>query len=254
MSIPPVHTSNLVIILINVDVTTLHPVYTSYFLADGSLARDPVNVGVGDRIGWYVQVFSSRLPSTVPYQLTFSNPAFFGLTSLLVPAGGGSGYLLVQPGGIMRTKYTLTVNGVYPPFDPQIQTDGGPLKKRDDDDTVAKYVVSWQPNSDPASLTCTKDGVIQPFPLDVSPGDTVEFVASASTPPNFSVVFDRISRPYVSPFSLVDSTFVGTPINGVSSSTGQLTVLNVSGPDKTYNFQAVLDDGTHSKTYKIIVK
>ena len=56
-----------------------------------------------------------------PYTVGFSDPSFFGVTSLNVPAGGMSAYLRVLSlKGL--AKYTLTVTGLGVVLDPDIQS------------------------------------------------------------------------------------------------------------------------------------
>jgi hypothetical protein len=245
MSIPPRSKSNSVDILINVSVNAIGvPSYSAFYLLDGSPATDPIEVKVGDRVGWFVRVLSNDLQPTLPYELTFANTAFFGVASLPVPQGGGSAYLQVLPniasiGNPLKTKYSLSVVGISPTFDPEMQTDSSGsivLQGLRADGDV--YEVNWQPGAD---MTYTKNGAAQAaWPLNASAGDTIQFSAAV---PAFGVVFEKANRYWQSPFDPFATTFQSTIVIGNDSSTAPLTVGKVTDSNRAFNFYATTPDG-----------
>ncbi len=247
----PIQPSNLVVILINANVTSFGATtYTAFYLSNGLKADNPVVVKTGDRVGWFVRVIGNNLPDTLPYAITFANPALFGTTSLQVPQGGGSTYLTVLPHtDLVKTKYTLSVVGLSPAFDPDLQTDGSglifTLGQQKGVTRGASFAISWLPDTTPAVLTCTKNGTAQPFPLTVNPGDTVQFTATGNAaPPQFAIVFQKVNRFWESPFDPGSYYFQNTSANGKTSSTDNLTVGSVTDDNKVYNFYATKPDGS----------
>jgi hypothetical protein len=255
MSLAPTTPVNQILIMINV---TLDPkglaVYTPLFYPHGPHADDPVIVQPGDRVGWFVRVQVRLEWKTLPYQITFSDPAIFGTTSISVPNGGGSGYLPVLSLGGARAKYTLSVASVYPPFDPEIQVNPDPLEN-EILATGAQWVALWTVASN--AVTFQKDN-IPTAQLSVAKGDMVQFRAQADTAPQFYVVFPpdkNQNHTEESPFDGLKNKFVGTTqVNSQTEATDTLQAKFLA-PDANpfYLDFALLDGSKQSADLKMTV-
>src|SRR5258707_1386644 len=93
--------------LIQIVVTGAAPIVTSYY--EGIPISGTLNVNVGDHVAWSVQIGLTNTRKSPPYEVTFTDEAFFGVQSLKVPAGGVSPFLQVRPFHA-KVSYSLNVN------------------------------------------------------------------------------------------------------------------------------------------------
>jgi hypothetical protein len=247
MSVAPTRPVNQILILINVTIDSKGlAVYTPLFYPHGPHADDPVIVQPGDRVGWFVRVQVRLDWKTFPYQITFSDPAIFGTTSISVPNGGGSGYLPVLALGSASVKYTVSVASVYPPFDPEIQVNPDPLDGDDDfEATGVQWIVLWTVASN--SVTFKRDN-ISTGNLNVAKGDMVQFQALAATAPQFYVVFPpdkNQNHTEESPFDGSKNKFPGTTqINSQTEATDNLPAKFLAPDTNPFILDFVLADGS----------
>jgi hypothetical protein len=241
------------LVRVNVDLGPLgYPTY-SYNTSPGDATSLTVNPG--DLIAWFVQVLPTARPQSYPpYRIDFQDPSFFRTPSLEVSEGGYSPYLQVRTiKGF--TKYTVTVQGVSPPGDPEMQTGNFPL------DTSLRAVltparqiaITWDGVAG-STPTLTIDTVAKPLPstLSVHPAnkthsaDIVTFLAAQA----FDIVLGKSS-----PDSNVPSPFDGpTVIDGQTSTTAALMVAtDALGYTYPMNFVLLSDGITKSADFKLNV-
>jgi hypothetical protein len=222
---PPNHI--LIQVLVALDATG-YPTYT-YTYVSNSIQYDAKilgNVKTGDIVAWNVELLAfERPPSSPPYRLDFQDSSFFKTGSLEVADGGFSPYLPVRTAAKHgQTKYSVTVQGVSPNDDPQIQKDpvgGGPLT------VTSQLVIGWDgEDGDPATVNDIPIGS-----YDVNP---VEFI-SFQSPGAFRVAVDTPSNPVVpgstSPFENSDGSSMMVIVGNV-----------VTGSDVSSAPQPVADD------------
>jgi hypothetical protein len=218
---------------------------------------DHLKVSPGNMVGWFVEVSdqNQRL-SYPPYEITFSNPATFGMTSLSVPGGRSSPFIHAISTVKVPCKYTLTVEGVGAPDDPEIIIDNveGSIifsaAKARVVATPAAYQILWDTSNNSTSLQWRKldaagNGkwyrfVDKSMPV-LNANDLVTYLVSPAADP-FTVVFDN--QPNVTLFDLeTDIYTVASIADGTGAKyswTGKLTVIERDGtPDMTFNFNIV---------------
>jgi hypothetical protein len=230
--------------LIRVNVTLDSVGYPTYSY---NVSPDPaksLSVNTGDQVAWYLQLLPRARPSSLPpYRLDFQDPSFFRTASLAVPDGGFSPYLQVRTVKGM-TKYTVTVQGVSPADDPQVQTGNFPLASSDVRSRQIGIAWNAAPKSTP---TATVDGQAKLFPLKVYPGDVVTFTATQP----FDIVVGNAK-----PNENVPSPFDGsTVIDGSQDTTGPLTVGTDAATYSYPNMYFVLlsDGATQSAMFELDV-
>ncbi len=244
---------NIVLLVIaNVDFAG-NTTYSQFFYYSSLPAKGPVLARPGDRIAWYVRIALNNQSVILPYTLTFSNPSFFGTASLTAPLGGGSGFLTISPSsGPISVKYTLSINGLTPLYDPDVQSDPNALLlqvafSRKDHflltaiGTDSYAVVCRVDTTGVGTLSCTKNGSPANFPLSVKPGDVFVFQAAATSAiQSFSISFQQDPpRLWFSPFieDKLNFTFSGTvAAGGLTASTTSLHVGDVFASDGNINF------------------
>ena len=225
-------TVNQHVVFVNVTLHDYGPTY-KYLPYRSTEKADPLTVAVGDQVAWFVRVIDGPAQRLQAYQLTFADPSIFGTGSLSVPSGGFSPYLQVVSLPGTGTKYTLAVQGISPPSDPEIIVNGDGLIVFDR--VPAVYVINWQSPNGPMSYT-TNGGPSYPFPatLPVIAGDRVTFQVQPQAP--FNVVFTGSDHTVGTPFvgNTVLNTVPGNQAIGGVESTVQLTVA--VDPDADPNF------------------
>ncbi|MBV9396980.1 MAG: hypothetical protein JO062_03315 [Bryobacterales bacterium] len=236
---------NQYVVFVNVTLHDYGPTYT-YLLYNSSAPPDPLRVNVGDQVAWYVRVIDGPAQRVQPYQITFGNASLFGTASLSVPAGGFSPFLHVVSLPGARSKYTLSVAGISPPSDPEVQVDGDTVISTDR--VPITYVVNWTApdGTHPQGvLTYTADGGNSvPFPssLPVIAGDFVTFQSPGAQP--FNVVFVGSDHTVASPFveSPNSNIIPGQTYSGGVESTIKLTVAVNPDVSTSFPFYLVLQN------------
>jgi len=256
MSSPTRH-SNQLLIIVNVHPNSV-PLYTYLAAADASTAENAI-VLPGDQIGWYVRVSAASGWYNVPYTLAFDDSSILGTGLISVPTGGASGFFTVQSlSG--STKYTLSVSGVLPPSDPQIQVDpNGVFSILAQLVTGTQYSVRWTQATNAMDYLNPATGLWTTFPpsgLSIKVGDGVQFFAVLTSPLDFEIIFpsDSNNNLWASPFSLLDNEFEA--INqGANETTGLLPVADGKDPaGNGFQFRAQLTDKTSpSAAYKFVL-
>lgn len=241
MSSPPTRKPNQILILVNVTFPLGPPVYSYVSFTNGKSA-DPVMLGPGDQIGWFVRV---QAGPGFAYTLTFADPSILGTSSISVPSGGPSGFYTIQAlsGG---TKYTLAVSGIFPVSDPQIQVDPNGVFQLID--TGTQYNVRWTAASNKMEIS-DGSGHWTDFPLggvSVTAGDKIQFFAVLASAVDFEVDFPLVLNPnnaWRSPFCSQDFSFP-TIVHGANENTADLTVKDKADLGKPFTFVAALTDGS----------
>jgi hypothetical protein len=240
------------IVLVNVTFSLGLPQYQYLLFANG-LNGDPVGVGPGDQIGWFVRVEQGQGWIQPPYTLNFKDSSILGTGSISVPNGGFSGFSIVQVlSG--ETKYTLAVSGILPVSDPKIQVDPN--------GTViiaargAQFNVRWTAATNVMEIE--SNGAWIQFPpagLKVAVGDSVQFFAVLTPPADFEILFPPPLNKHAweSPFGLNDFMFLHTN-QGANENTDNLPVADQSdGPGTQFQFMATLTDGSLQSAPYIII-
>jgi hypothetical protein len=249
----PIKGPNHELIVVNVTFKFGIPKYHAFRFSNSQPVDSSISLATGTTVGWYVRVTDSAGSRTPPYQITFSDPSILGVASLEVPSGGASSYLhvLAIEG---QAKYTISIDGITPVFDPDIQVDNSPDIFREKGKVVkhAHFVAVWDVTG--TSMTFTKDDVPVNSPLQPALLDTVEFQVTGGVGiPEFAILFP-VPHTWASPFSPGTSTFPGkqgTP------TTGQLTVNDESdfnGTSFDFHGEAIIGGGgspVFSNTYSI---
>jgi len=185
----------------------------------------PLPVNVGDQVAWFVTVAFADGRRSLPYTVSFDDPAFFGQSSLPVTAGGTSPFLQVLSlkGSV---KYSLDVTGLGRVLDPEIQSGSGNLIVHSPvlRDAVSTFTVTWDTN---ANVMTTPKG----FPIKAAVGKSVTFIATAGS--NFFILFAQNFNLWASPFDPNMSQFPAAP--------GQLSLGPLTVTDKA--------DGTGTKFF-----
>jgi len=244
MPAPRTRQVNQYVIFVNVTIKNHLADYKYLLYGGGPLSNKSLGVRLGDQVAWYVRVIENSVQRLQRYGITFANPGVFGRASLDVPDGGFSPFLQVVALPGSQTKYSLTLPGISPADDPDIQVDGDGLLPNL---AVTNYVVSWQqpsPGNPNGTMTYTVNGQTKDFPpsLPVFPGDKVTFEVTPAAP--FDVTFTgdnhTISTPFVeSPnFNVIP----GRNQNGGTESTDQLEVAHDPDSDPGFPFFVALHD------------
>jgi hypothetical protein len=204
---------------------------------DSSVRPDPLSVNVGDEVGFLVQVVLPNGRQTPPYTLTFSDPSFFGVSSLNVPAGGTSPFLRVLS-LLGKVKYSLDVTGLGAVLDPEIQS-GGEGFPFGTARTPNHFVFTWDVGGQTA--TYTENGAPVPYSTPVSRPDTVEFtvINAGGAVQNFAVTFQpNLNQPthWASPFDPNQSTFAAPQAS--PTDIGPLEVIDQVDTGKAFPFTA----------------
>lgn len=179
---------------------SFNTIQRSYF--DGTVITGPLCVNVGDQVAWLVQVNIPGARKAFPYSIDFNTDSFFGVSSLNVPKGGLSPYLVVLP---LKDKvsYKMTVAGLGCIFDPEIQSGS---------DSVVVTVlsansvkVSWDTVSNTMSYYSTSMPTPSPFPpggIKLKVGDKVEFdaIVASGNVAGFAIKFADNSNGWLTPF------------------------------------------------------
>jgi hypothetical protein len=228
---PPNH------ILIRVLVVLDSNGYPTYTYADNSTGNNVKILGKvnpGDIVGWHLQLKPFERPWTFPpYTLTFQDPSFFQTDSLEVADGGYSTYLPVRSVAKHgKTEYTVTVQGISPNDDPEIQTDqvsGGGIEGVHllQKEVVRQGTITWDGvdgshpsivwNGGPPSDATTQINT-------VNPGDLMTFTLNPVGSGNFRVVVFSVYPVKLgidSPFEDASTTSI-TPIPGTNGTTDAL--------------------------------
>lgn len=202
---------------------------------------DPLQVNVGDEVGFLVQVVLPNGRQQPACQISFSDPAFFGVAEVQVQAGHTSQFLTVLS-VLGSVKYTLNVTGLGAVLDPEIQSGGGgPFQI---DKAPSLFTFTWDVGNQTA--TYAQGGNQVPYSTPVTPDvDSVEFIVTNTTAPPqiFSVFFPlNASVHWASPFDLNQQTFTADPKNSPST-IGPLKVLDTVDGGKQFPFTASVTVG-----------
>jgi hypothetical protein len=192
---------------------TVHPggtlTYKVLSYLDSKVKADPLSANVGDEVGFLVQLIGPNVWQTPPYTIQFSDPSFFGVSSVSVPAGGTSAFhrVLSLQGSV---KYTLHVAGIGQIFDPEIQSGGDGFHRPEVRD-FATFIFTWDVVA--GTATYTMGGTPMPYSTQVVPGDHVEFnvIDTGGAVQDFTVTFAVNSvQPshWASPFKPSQPTYV----------------------------------------------
>lgn len=181
------------------------PVVKSYY--DNRVVPGTLHVNVGDRVAWLVVVAFADGRRSLPYDLTFNDVSFFGVTSLSVPLGGTSKFLEVR--AVQgKVSYGLNVSGLGCVFDPEIQSGGGTAIIEAEQHATA-FTVTWNTDTNAVSNSA---GGNWPLTVSVANQDTVEFIVAnaAGAGSGFFVLFAAGDNQWGSPFSLNQTKFPGS--------------------------------------------
>jgi hypothetical protein len=218
------HNPNHELIVVNVTFQFGLPHYEAVRFSNGKSANTSISLGTGTTIGWYVRVTDSAGSRTPPFQVTFANPSILGVSTVSAPSGGPTPYLhvLAIEG---NTKYTISIDGITPVFDPDIQVDNSPNIFHEEGKIVthSSFIAIWDVTG--KTITFTKDGTSVTSPISPALLDTIEFqVVSTSGTPDFAIIFPK-PHAWASPFATATAVFPGKP---GTATTGQLTVYDDS--------------------------
>jgi hypothetical protein len=225
------------LILVSVTVNDIGiPKYKAIRQSDSHDVTQIIKVATGSAIGWYVRVNERSGPRFPPYQVNFSESSYLGVSSIDVPAGGVSPYYHVRSldGSV---KYTVSIPGISPVFDPEMQVENGPGDIFNPDGSLvvqSAFVVVWDLAVNPNTITYTKNGKAGTWPLSPALDDTIEFqIAGANPATKFVIVFPNFPDPntWVSPFSAGGTGRY--PGDSATNSTGRLKVRDDSDPKNT---------------------
>jgi hypothetical protein len=223
------------LILVNIAFADGKPVYKALLYFEGVPVPDVLNVQIGDRIGWYVQVGINNNRQPLPYTLDFGDGSFFGVSSLSVPRGGASPYLpVVLLRG--RTKYSLNVTGVGEIFDPEIQS-GSDGDIQTGFKGGSNWVITWDTDTNVLSPSNTGPASV---------GDTVTFTAvSNAAQPVFQITFpdgQNLQNNWASPFDPSIGNFPNRndKTQTYSTSIGPYSINDNADPNHTFTFHGVL--------------
>jgi hypothetical protein len=206
-------------------------------LYDSKVKTDPLSVNVGDRIGWLVQVVIANDRKLLPYTVDFSkNTSFFGVSSLNVPAGGASPFLVVLALQD-NVKYTVDIPGLTN-IDPDIQSGGDTSTLGGVGKVSTAYSVYWDTAQPANRMTYSvAGGPKQPLPLTVALGDQITFnslVGVGAIVANFTIAFTA-SNGWASPFNPNQGKF---PAAGANTAVGPLGVKDPVDPGASFPFYA----------------
>lgn len=243
---------NQILILVKVTFTIAGPQYAYRAFVGGKDAQS-IAVSSGDQVGWSVTVQTGEDLSTPPYEITFHDPSIFGVDMISVPAGGPSGFLTVEALSTGPKKYSLSVTGISPISDPQIQVDPNALLDFSVLSNI-QYYVRWTAETN--VMEYEVDGTWTRFPtagLAIKLGDQVQFSAILTTRDDFFILFPVSLNPKIawpSPFSLTTNRFNAVD-TGSTEHTDNLRVYDSSDGSKTrFYFVAALTNGnTNSDPY-----
>jgi hypothetical protein len=206
--------------------------YQGKVLPDGT----PLQVNVGDRVGWLIQAVIAGNYKQVPYSVTFQDSSFFGTASLNVPQGGPSQFLAVHSlEG--KVKYSVIVPGLIQ-IDPDIQSGDTGTTGLHPMAAPVSYTVSWDTSHPDNTMTYTSSvhPAPQPLPLTVADGDSVTFnatVALGASASQFAIAFGGNGWP--SPFSSSQGRFSAT---GANTTIGPLVVKDPSDAGAKFSVTA----------------